>query len=972
MPRFLPALALTFALTAALTAADPDAAGLAFFERKIRPVLVEKCYSCHSAQTKKGPKGGLRVDSREALRTGGDSGPAVVPGKRTESNLLKALRGDELSQMPPNGKLPDTVIADFERWVKMGAPDPRTASSVPTKPTLNLDAGKRHWAYQPPVRSPAPTVKNANWPRSGVDRFLLARLEAKHLQPAPDADRRTLLRRLTIDLHGLLPTPAEIDAFVNDPASDDAALAKVVDRFLASPRFGERWGRHWLDLARYADSNGKDENLTFHEAYLYRNYVIDSLNKDKPFDQFVKEQLAGDLLPAPDQATRDEYLTATGFLVVGPKVLADRDPPKRRMDVVDEQIDTVGRAFLGQTLGCARCHDHKFDPVPQADYYALAGIFLNTHTLDGIKLGNAVVSGWMLRPLGGEEGEKRLAAKKEYDAKLKAVAGRVKKAKAALAAAQKQATARTPAALAGVTVDDTQAKLVGFWKASQYTKPYVGDGYVHDDKADKGQKSATFTPKLPKAGEYQVLVSYTPGGGRANNVPVTVAFDGGEKTITLDQTKAPKIGGQFTPLGKFRFRAGTAGSVTIRNAGTTGHVIVDAVRFVSADEWDKKPKAATGVSKEAKKRIANAEAALKKLQAEEAAIKKSAPPAPRLVMAVRDEEKIEDAKINIRGNPHQLGAPVPRGVLQVATRGARPVVSAGGSGRRELAEWVASADNPLTARVAANRVWLHLFGQGLVRTVDNFGTQGEPPSHPKLLDALALDFVQNGWSVKKLIREIVLSRAYRQRVTGSAALVKADPENRLFGHANRRRAEAEVIRDAILQVSGKLDPTPAGSMVAHLGDRAIDNNSRGGVDPDATPKRSVYLPVIRNDLPQIFEVFDFADPDVSTGKRDVTTVPTQALYLMNSPFANDQAQAAATRLLADAKDDASRLTLLFRRALGRVPTAAEKDRARAFLAEYRRAIDDLGTGQRPKNPELAAWQAVCLSVFGCTEFRFVE
>jgi hypothetical protein len=977
MRRFLVAIALLLTAGSRPPLAHAqeklaDKAALAFFESKIRPVLVKDCYSCHSRETTKGPKAGLYLDTREGLRKGGESGPAIVPGKPTESLIIKALHGDGVAEMPQKGKLPDEVIADFERWVKLGAPDPRDGASGGREPPvlgMSIAKGREFWSFRPVTARSAPAVRHATWATSDIDRFILAALEAKGLSPAPDADAQTLIRRVYIDLIGLPPSPEEVEAFVSDKSPD--ALAKVVDRLLASPRFGERWGRHWLDLARYADSNGKDENLTFHEAYLYRDYVIRAFNQDKPFNRFVIEQLAGDHLPARTQDERDELLTATGFLVIGPKILAERDKPKLRMDVVDEQIDTIGKSFLGLTLGCARCHDHKFDPVPTADYYSLAGILMSTHTLDGIKLGNAAVSGWMLRPLGIPEPEKVAMSRKVHQARLKKVQDEIKAVKATLATAQNKAAMRIPGSLAGITLDDKDAKLVGTWKASQFSKPYVGDRYIHDDRTGKGEKSATFTPKLPKAGDYEVLVAYTTGDTREKAVPVTIVFDGGEVTVSADQTKQPKIDGLFHTLGKYKFKAGDAGSVTIANKGTSGHVIVDAVRFVPLGELAKLPEMGMGVPADVKAAITQNEAKLKALEAREAAIKKAAPAAPQMVMAVRDEAKIEDARINIRGNPEQLGAQVPRGFLQVATS-TKPKLPTNQSGRQELAEWIASDANPLTARVAVNRVWHHLFGSGLVRTVDNFGIQGEKPSHPELLDYLAAKFVKDGWSHKKLIREIVLSHTYRLWVQGNASLVKADPENRLFGRANRRRVEAEVIRDTILVVSGKLDLAGGGPVVSHLPDTAIDNNSKGGFNTDTILKRAVYLPVIRNDLTPLFEVFDFADPDVADGQRDTTTVSTQALYLMNSTFANTHAKHAAERLMAESKDDARRLELLFRRALGRVPTAAEAEKATTFLADYQKTIETLGTGQRPKNPELAAWTAVCLSVFGCNEFRFVE
>ncbi len=946
--RWLPAWLVLVAPLAA-RAADP---GLQHFEQKIRPVLVKYCYECHSAQAKK-VRGGLLLDTKADTLKGGDTGPAVVPGKPVESLILKALRHDEIA-MPPKEKLPDAVVADFERWIRLGAPDPRTGASAAVKATIDLEAGKKFWAFQPIRAHTPPGVADMSWPRSDFDYFILAALEAKGVKPAADADRRTLIRRATVALVGLPPTPEEIDAFVDDPSPDADAFAKVVDQLLASRHFGERWGRHWLDLARYADSNGKDENLTFHEAFRYRDYVIDSLNRDKPLDQFLREQSAGDLLPGATQAERDELLTATGFLVVGPKVLADRDLEKRRMDVVDEQVDTIGRAFLGLTLSCARCHDHKFDPIPTADYYALAGILFSTRTLDNFKLGNPIVSGWMLRPLG-EDGPAREAAAKAHQKKLKAAADDIKKVKDELKAHEDKATMRVPAKLAGIVVDDKDAKLVGEWKPSTFTRPYVGAGYLHDDRSGKGEKSAVFTPKLPKAGEYEVHVAYTPGSGRAANVPVTVHFAGGEKTVALNQVEKPNLDGLFRSVGKYRFDAGTAGTVMISTKDTVGHVIVDAVRFVPAGALENDPEMAMGVPPDVRQKIADAQAKLQKLEAVEKTLKKFAPPAPQLVMAVRDD-KPGDIKINLRGNPHQLGASVPRGFLAV-TSAPKPAIPEGQSGRVELANWLTDPANPLTARVLANRVWKHLLGEGIVRTVDNFGVQGERPSHPELLDELARRLVADGWSLKRSIRSIMLSRVYQLSSTPAAVLTKADPENRLFGWAARRRVEAEVIRDAILAVSGKLERGAGGPVVAHLGERAIDNNSQGGVPTDANFRRSVYLPVIRNDIPQLFEVFDFADPDVATGRRDATTVATQALYLMNSPFVMEQARATARRLLA-LPDDQARLDDLYRRALGRAPTKAETQSALRFVAECPETVE--------------AWAGVCLATFGCTEFRFVE
>jgi cytochrome c553 len=955
------ACVLSLSLTTS-TACAADAAGLQFFEQKIRPVLVQHCYSCHSAETPKGPKGSLLLDSKPGILAGGDSGPAILAGKINESPIIKALRGDEIPLMPPKGKLPDDVIEDFRKWLKMGAPDPRDGKVV-AKTSIDLEAGRKFWSLQPLRPTTPPTVKDTAWGRAPADAYILAGLEAKNVPPTRDADRATLLRRVTIDLTGLPPTPTEVDAFLNDKADDQAALATVVDRLLASSAYGERWGRHWLDVARYADSNGKDENLTFYESFRYRDYVIAAYNKDKPYDQFIREQIAGDLMGGTTPTERDERLTASGFLILGPKVLADRDHAKRRMDVIDEQIDTVGKAFMGLTLGCARCHDHKFDPVPTADYYALAGIFNSTRTLDSFKLGNPIVSGWTVRPLGGAEGEAKAKAQIDHQKQIKALDAKIKKVKEELKGSEDKASMRSSNVLVGIVVDDSEAKVVGQWKPSTFTKPYVGTGYLTDDKAGKGEKSVIYTPKLPKAGEYDVQISYTPGGNRANNVPVTIQCADGEKNVVLDETKPVKLDGLFVSVGKFKFEAGNKGSVTIGTKGTEGYVLADAVRFVPKGALENDAEMAMGVPADVRTKLADAQTRLKELEAEEKKLKATAPTAPMLVMAPRDEEKVGNAKINIRGNPHQLGAEVERGFLSVVPLPARPKIAAGQSGRRELAEWLTDPKHPLVARVYVNRVWLHLFGEGIVRTVDNFGIQGEKPTHPELLDALATQFVADGWSTKKLVRSLILSRAYRQASVAPAATVQADPENRLWSRANRRRVEAEVIRDTMLTVAGTLDRTLGGTAVGTLGERVVSNDSSGGVKNEGT-RRSVYLPVLRTLLPQALDVFDFADPDVSTGRRDATTVSTQALYLMNSPFVLDQARTAATKLLAQTGDDHARLTTLFRTALGRLPSENESSNVLRFVADYK-------SGAKT-DPRTEAWTAVCLAVFGSTEFRFME
>jgi hypothetical protein len=906
----------------------------------IRPTLVEHCYACHSAEAeaKKKLRGGLRLDTREAVLTGGDTGPALVPGKPAESLLLKTLRYDGEVKMPPKGKLPDGVIADFEKWIKDGAADPRQVAGAARVGAIDLEKGRQFWAYKLPVKPAVPSVKEDKWAATEIDRFILAGLEAKGLSPAADADRATLARRLYYDLTGLPPSPEEVDAFVKD--DDPAAYEKLVDRLLASPAFGERWGRHWLDVARYAESVTL-RGLVFKEAWRYRDYVIDSFNKDVPFDRFVREQIAGDLLPAAATADRTRQIIATTYLQLGNTNLEEQDKRQLRMDVVDEQLDVISKGLLAQTVTCARCHDHKFDPIPTKDYYALAGILRNVRALK-----DANVSQWVEVPLPAPAEVEE--AVRKHDAAVADLQARIKAAKAKPMAKAPAATAKGVLAVKdvpGIVVDDTAAMKIGEWKESKFSGTFIGGGYVHDENTGKGDKSLTFQPELPATGRYEVWLAYSPGTSRADNVPVTVFGADGEKNLVIDMKANPPLLGRFVSLGQYRFERKGQSFVLISNEGTKGHVTADAVTFIPADQVPaatadaaKSPVAAVGQD------VAKMEADLKKLQA-------NAPKRP-MAMSVIEEDKIAEIWVNVRGIVHNPGEPAPRGFLRVATHGKLPEIPANQSGRVQLADWLASKDNPLTARVYANRAWHWLFGSGLVRTVDNFGTTGEAPRHPELLDHLATRFVADGWSVKKLVRSVVLSHTYRQSSAVDAKTATADPENRLFGRANRRRLEAEAIRDAILTVSGKLTPVAGGpTFPATL---ATDY----GFKHTATC-RSVYLPAFRNALPDVFEVFDYADPSMVTGRRDTSTVAPQALYMMNNPFVVDQAKHAATRLLAEnLADDTARLTRAYRLTVGREPTSGERAVAAKFLA----------SAGDPKQ----AWAALYQTLFASADFRFIE
>ncbi len=778
----------------------PTPEQISFFEKNIRPVLVQECYSCHAATAKK-IRGGLLLDTRDGLRKGGDNGPAVLPGDTQKSLLMQAIRHvkDDL-KMPPKKKLPAEVIAHFEKWIAMGAPDPRGGTARVVKNAIDVEKGRSFWAFQPPKRTSPPAVKNAAWPKDDIDRFVLAELEAKGLAPVADADARTLIRRLTFDLTGLPPTPEEVESFVQEYAAKPAAaLEAAVDRLLASPRFGERWGRHWLDVTRYAESSGRANNIAYPHAWRYREYVIDAFNKDKPYDRFIREQLAGDLLTAKDDREKSDLLTATGFFAIGPKSHNERNPLQFRMDLVDEQIDATFQAFQALTVACARCHDHKFDPIPQKDYYALAGIFRSTETCYG-----------------------------------------------------------------------TVRMIQSNHPSSLVLLPKNGGAPVGLDP---------LTPERRKDIEKQIQ-------------------------DTRDQ------GARLTGQNAFIRRI-----------------------FLQA-------------------RRATLESQLAMYEAD-------GTPKP-LAMGVRDRTFVSDSKLYIRGELDQPGETVPRGLPQVlATR--QPNIGEG-SGRRELADFIASNDNPLTARVMANRVWLHLIGRGLVATPDNFGASGQRPSHPALLDHLALTFIDNGWSIKKLIRAIVLSRTYRLSSRFDDKNFEADPDNVLVWRMPKRRLEAEALRDSMLAVSGRLDITPPkGSPIERNGEGPAGFRFRlrgpGGDETAQDNHRTVYLPILRDLVPEALTLFDFPDPSLIIGERPTTTVPAQSLYLMNNPFVIRQAEALAERLLAGPGDDAARLTRAYLLCYSRPPSEKELHNAQEFLADYGK-----------KKPGRPAWAALCQALLASAEF----
>ncbi|MEO2028554.1 MAG: DUF1549 domain-containing protein [Fuerstiella sp.] len=955
-----------------------DADRIAFFETRIRPVLIEHCYSCHSAKAKE-VKGSLLVDSAGGLLRGGDSGTALIVGKPDESLLMEALRYEGL-EMPPAARLPENVIRDFQKWVAMGAPDPRAGEVTHgAARTIDIERGRKFWAFQPVHDHEPPSRGTLVAANSSVDAFVEDRLTQAGLHPRPPADAETVVRRIYFDLTGLPPAPDELQAFVGN--TSPTAFTEVVDRLLQSSQFGVHWGRHWLDVARYADSNGGDFNATFHNAWKYRDYVVDAMNNDKPFDRFVREQIAGDLLPFNSDSQRTEQMIATGFLMVGTKMLSERDKVKLQMDVVDEQINTVGAAFMGMTLGCARCHDHKFDPIPTNDYYALAGIFRSTRTLEGES--QKYVSTWLRAALPADP--EHVAAIRKHESRLQDLEASLKKENRRLTGLKKDSAVDSR-----LVVDDASAKLVGAWKSSTLTPRFIGKGYIHDDRNGKGEKSVEFSWKPPKSVTYEVRLSYTSGSTRASNVPVTISFAGGRETVTLDQTKFPPLDEKFAAIGRFAFDAAQTASVIVSNANTTGFVIVDAVQFVEVDD-DGMLVAAddSTLSQQSAAELARQSEVVESLEQALKQLKKSAPPELPKAIAAGDLPTLGDCEVCIRGEHSNLGAKVPRGFLQVAAT-AVPRIKENQSGRIELADWIADAKHPLTARVIVNRVWSHLLGEGIVRSVDNFGELGERPTHPRLLDHLAARFVTPagdrtqqgaagfGWSIKSLIREILLSHVYLRSSLHDEASWHTDPDNRLLWKAHRRRLTAESLRDAMLKISGTLDLSSSGSPVQGAGTLVRSNSADDeGYQSEETMRRSLYLPIIRNELPSILTVFDFADPDLVVGKRAVTNVPAQALLMMNSPFVMDRAQQTAERLCTDKSQTVRNLIgQTYRIVLSRTAAPVELQRALAFLKisdpEQTLEAEDRNNAASSSELMITRLSRFVHVLFASTEFRMLN
>ncbi|MBL8240151.1 MAG: PSD1 domain-containing protein [Bryobacterales bacterium] len=859
-------------LPAALLAAEGDE----FFESRIRPVLAEKCYGCHSSRLRE-PKANLQLDSRGALRKGGDSGPAVVPGKPAESRLLKAISYTDFHlRMPPAGKLPDAVIADFNSWIAMGAPDPRADAPAARKAPagIDLDKGRSFWAFQPLA------------PASGViDRFLLSKLQQKQLTPAPEAPRAAWLRRLTFDLTGLPPTPAEVDAFLADNAPN--AHAKAVDRLLASPHYGERWGRHWLDLVRFAETNGHEFDNNKLDAWQYRDYVIRAFNEDVPYNTFVREHIAGDLLAKPrlsKDGAKLESPLATNFLWFGEVLNSATDSVKSKADNVDNQLDVIGKTFLGLTVACARCHDHKFDPIPTADYYGMAGILHST------AMREAVI-----------DSPQRAAEIRQAHSRATPVIRNPGKTKLVLRPSDE------------IWEDFNGAN----WDHWLPTGEAFANG-PHQGIADSAGKGAnelvgSLTSRKFRMPKHWVHIRLNAAKGDRSLVerePVRL-------TLVADDYKSV----HFLGSGKGEFEWVSMRMTLpyqrlcyfeIVDRSRTGNIAVDSIVF---SEESKPPE--TQMLEAADWR-------------EPSPLPVTIPPSSFGMIAF--DESPANVKLHIRGSHQNLGDEVPRHFLNVLWRSPEPPKLAG-SGRLQLADWLTSDASALLARVFVNRVWKHHFGQGLVRTTDNFGLTGERPTHRDLLDYLAQRFIDSGWSTKQLHREILLSSAYRMSSRKNEAAAAADPRNDLLHHFPVRRLEAEAVRDSMLAVSGSLNPELYGpSVVPHIS-RYQDGRGKPKSGPlDGNGRRSLYIEVRRNFLTPMFLAFDYPLPISTIGSRGTSTVPSQALILMNNEFVLAQAANWAKRVESGAgADNLNRVRLLFRQAFGRAPEQWEADESLAFL-----------------------------------------
>jgi hypothetical protein len=888
---------------------EPTAEERDFFERRVRPVLADNCFSCHGAKKQ---QAGLRLDSRAAMLKGGDSGPALKPGDTDASLLIQAVRhSGNVKKMPPKKKLGPEAVETLAAWVKMGAPWP-----VDTTAIADADAWKRHWAFQPNKNPPPPAVKAESWPANAVDRFILARLEAKGLTPGAAADKRTLLRRVTFDLIGLPPTPEELAAFEADASPD--AFAHVVDRLLASPHYGERWGRYWLDVARYADNKGYVffEEGEYPWAYTYRDYVIRAFNEDLPYDQFIRQQLAADQLPLGDDK---RPLTALGFLTLGGHFMSNPH------DIIDDRIDVVMRGLQGLTVTCARCHDHKFDPIPSRDYYSLYGVFASSV--------EPTVPPLFTPP---PQTEAYHAFEKELQARERKLAdflngkftelvsgARTRMAEYLLAANKLSHQPDTEDFMLLADGGDLNPKMlhrfrVYLERTRKKHHPVWAPWHALAALPEKefAARAAELLVQKPDADKpINALVASVLAG----KPPQTLAEAAKRYAELVNTTENLAQEGQALDAARQELWQVVHGSDAPANVAMS--------TFSELELLPDRP--AQGRLQELRKAVEQWRA--------------SGPGAPPRANTLLDAAKLYEPHVFLRGNPTNLGDAVPRQFVGVLAGAQRKPFSTG-SGRRELAEAIAARDNPLTARVLVNRVWMHHFGNPLVATPGDFGMRSEAPTHPELLDWLATWFMDNGWLIKKLHRMLLASRTYQQASAERPETRKVDPENTLLWRMNRRRLDFEAMRDGLLAVSGRLD-------------RRIGGPPLRDIASPQTTRRTVYGYIDRLNLPGLYRTFDFPSPDATSPRRDSTTVAPQALFLMNHPFVLESARRLLARPEVQEKETAARVERLYRLLFVRPPTAQEATLAREYLGDGATA---------------AAWERYVQALLLTNEFVFVD
>jgi hypothetical protein len=874
--------AVSLLVAAPLSAADPKPTPeqIEFFEKKIRPVFAEKCFSCHG---EKKQSAGLRLDTAAGAKAGADDGPVIAPGDPAKSRLVASVKRVGEHAMPPKEPLSAEAVAAISEWVKIGAPFPADA------PKTTIDP-RKHWAYQPVKEPKVPAVRGA----AEIDSFIIDKLSDKGLSLAAAADKRTLVRRAYFDLIGLPPTADEVEAFEKDASPQ--AWEKLIDKLLAMPQYGERWGRHWLDVARYADTKGyvfnEDRNFPF--AYTYRDYVVRSLNEDKPYDRFIIEQIAADRLNLGEDK---RPLAAMGYLTLGRRFLNNTP------DIIDDRIDVTMRGMMGMSMSCARCHDHKFDPIPIKDYYSLYGVFASsTEPKDLPLIGEVVRTPEVIafeKDIEKRETEFKAEAEKRFTAALNKL---------------KTADAIADYLRATLDVRGKPEQQVGALARERDLQPFVLNKWRAFFADQTRDHSPVFSPLLELFAVSGVdFETKAPEVLKSLKKPVDPAV---LKTLTEAKLKS------------FRVAAEAVAKVIVesKNEAVFGAKGPLAITIADADKIQNR------LDRDA----------LTALQKKIDAFKATSPAAPPRAHVLNDLPKPQEPVVFLRGNPGNRGPAVPRQFPEIASGAARKPFT-DGSGRLELAKAIASPENPLTARVMVNRVWIGHFGHGLVRTPSDFGLRSDPPTHPELLDWLAKRFVEDGWSLKKLHKRVMLSQAYRQSSVGTAAAFTADPENKWLAHQTRKRFDFETMRDSLLAASGKIDLA--------VGGRPVDL-----FKSPFTTRRSVYGFIDRSNLPGTFRVFDLASPDQHSPQRFQTMVPQQALFLLNSPFVVEQSKALAARTTGSGPE---RVKAIYRLALGRNPTREESALAVEFV------------GSMPAS-EFGPWEQLAQVLLLSNEFAFVD